>query len=177
MKKYFLLIILTTFLTFSQTENDKIIYLDSIQNETLQGNHQFSRIIREYYLTKENYKINEYYKSGVLKLEGLTSKKNPVERVGEFIYYYENGNKKKTLNYTKDLPEGQITEWFENGKIKLEGVNIADEKKFSYTTKVNQYWNSTNIHLVVDGNGSYEEREEGFYCSGSVKNGFKIGQW
>lgn len=159
------------------SENDKKIYLDSTWNETTQDNHKYYRIIKDFYLEKDLYVIYDYYKTGVLQMQGTSKTKDDASKEGEFIFYYENGNKKAVTNYIKSRPNGICAEWYENGNKKLEGEYIEDEKTFFGTLKVLQFWNSKEVHAVVDGNGDYEEVSEFFFASGKIKDGFKDGLW
>lgn len=159
------------------SSNDKTVYLDSIWNETTEGNHQYYRVIKDYYIEKDTYKINDFYKSGVLQMEGTSVTKDANSKEGEFIFYYENRTKKEVTNYIKSRPNGKEIEWYENGNKKLEGEYIEDEKTFVGELKINQFWNTKNIQTVVDGNGDYEEISEFFFASGKIKKGFKDGFW
>jgi len=179
MKKtlHFLFILFPIWL-FSQKSTDKIVYFDSIWKETTKENHKFYRIIQDYYANKESYKIADYYKSGVLQMEGTSKTNDGNSKEGEFIFYYENGNKKSIENYYKSRHTGKSLEWYENGNPKLEGEYIQSEKSFNSDFKMYQFWNTKNEHLVIDGNGDYEENEENkFTVKGRVKNGFKDGVW
>lgn len=179
MKKnlYFLFILLPIWL-FSQNSTDKIVYFDSIWKETTKENHKFYRIIKDYYSNKDSYKISDYYKSGVLQMEGISKTNDGNSKEGEFIFYYENGNKKNIENYYKSRPKGKSLEWYENGNPKLVGEYIQSEKTFNSNFKMYQFWNPKNEHLVIDGNGDYEENgENNFTVKGKVKNGFKDGIW
>jgi antitoxin component YwqK of YwqJK toxin-antitoxin module len=157
--------------------NDKKIYLDSTWNETSQENAKYYRIIKDYYLDKDLYDIKDYYKSGVLQMEGTSITKDDKSKEGAFVFYYENGNKKAVTNYVKSRPNGKCSEWYENRNLKLEGEYIEDEKTFVGELKVFQFWNSKNVQTVIDGNGDYEEIADSFFASGKIKEGFKDGIW
>ncbi len=165
-------------LCISQTSTiDRKIYLDSTWNETTSENYKYYRLIKDYYSDKDLYLIKDYYKSGVLQMEGTSKTKDANSKEGEFIFYYENGNKKEVTNYIKSHPNGKSVEWYENGNKKLEGEYTEDEKTFVGEFKVFQFWNSKNVQTVLDGNGDLEEISEFFFATGKVKNGFKDGLW
>ncbi|WP_396170542.1 energy transducer TonB [Flavobacterium sp.] len=157
--------------------NDKKIFLDSTWNETSQENSKYYRIVKDYYLEKDLYIVNDYYKSGVLQMEGFSKTKDHNTKEGEFIFYFESGNKKAVTYFVKSRPSGSCAEWYENGSKKLEGEYIEDEKSFMNVLRVDEFWNSKGIQTVVDGTGDYEESLEFFYASGKVKEGFKDGLW
>lgn len=158
-------------------ENDKIIHLDSTFNETKNKNHPYFRITRDYKLKKESYVVNDYNLSGVLLMEGTSKNKEYLSKEGEFIYYYENKNKKAITNFVKNRPIGKEFRWYENGEKKQEGEYIVEEKKNESEYKVNQFWDINGVQKVTDGNGDYEEKDKDFLASGKVKNGFKDGVW
>jgi len=182
---YAVLFLLVPKLCISQaTSVNKTIFLDSLFRETSKTNHTYYRVIKDYYSTQKRYEIKEYYKSGVLKMEGISTNKEGFPIEGEQTYYYENGNKKSITNYIKGLANGQDIEWYENGNKKLEGEYIEDKKKRTSQNKINQFWNEDGVQKVVDGNGFFEgklEKEgfEGFeeISKGEIKNGFKEGTW
>jgi antitoxin component YwqK of YwqJK toxin-antitoxin module len=159
-------------------ENIKTIYLDSLWEKTSEGNHTYYRVIKDYYSPKkETYQIYDYYKSGVLEKEGLSSNKEGDSKVGEFIFYYENGKRKATTNYIKSRPNGNTAEWYENGNKKLEGEYIEDEKKHTSQIKINQFWDVNGVQKIIEGNGFYEDQGENEYSKGEIKDGFKQGDW
>lgn len=167
------LVLISSF-AFSQSENDKKILMDSLWNETTNVDYMYYRIVKDYNLEKSNYKILDYYKNGVLQMEGTTEDKLGTLKVGEFIYYYENGNKKLYTNYLKGREIGNRIEWYENGNKKLEGEYIEDEKK-SKRLKTNQFWNKEGKQIVINGNGEYEFNSEYTFQSGKIKDGFNDG--
>lgn len=172
------LFLLLPLLCISQSSSiDRKIFLDSSWNETTSENYKYYRIIKDYYSDKELYVINDYYKNGVLQMEGTSRTKEGESKMGEFIFYYENGNKKSVSNFVKGRPNGKESEWYENGNKKLEGEYIEDKKKFTAELKISQFWNSKNVQTLIDGNGDYEEVGENSFASGKVKNGFKDGNW
>ena len=176
-KLFSIVFLLFTFSGFSQSLNDKKIYLDSLSNETIEGNHKYYKIIKDYYNNQKEYKISIYYKNDKLKKEMMLNGKDGGLPIGEEINYYENGGKKNVINYFNGRPTGITSCWYENGNKKLDGEYIEDKKSFSAELKINQFWNIENIQTVVDGNGNYEEMEENSFASGKVKNGFKDGAW
>lgn len=177
-RKYlFILLFLLPNIFFSQSENDKIVYLDSLYKTTTKGNHKYYRIIKDYYLNKEEYRFEEYYSSGKIQMEGNSSDRDNLLRKGDFIYYYENGNKKSSCSFLKGRPTGNKTEWYEDGNKRLLGEYVQLEDGYVSDFKTLQYWNSKNVQTVVDGNGDYEEIDEKLTGSGKVKNGWKDGIW
>jgi TonB family protein len=173
-----ILFLLIPIIIFSQNTIDKTVYFDSIWKETTEVNHQYYRIIKDYYSEKDLYKIYDYYKSGVLQMEGTSKTKDGYTKDGEFIFYYENGNKKSTVNYDKSRLNGKYSKWHENGNKELEGEYTESKKGINSDFKIYQFWNSKNEHKVIDGNGEYEEQNnDKTFEKGKLKDGFKDGVW
>jgi antitoxin component YwqK of YwqJK toxin-antitoxin module len=173
----FLLFVLITTVSYSQSENDKIIYLDSTNMVTTSNNYKYYRIIKDYKLDKESYTILDYYKSGALQMEGTSQNKEGFSKEGEITYYYENGKKKSVTNFVKGRVNGKDFEWYDNGNKKLEGVYIEDEKKRTAQHKIDQFWDINGVQKITDGNGFFEDQGESESSKGEIKNGFKEGLW
>jgi hypothetical protein len=157
--------------------NDKMIYLDSLGKETTNRNHKYYRIIIEYNLDKTHYKFFDYYNSGVLYMQGKSESKDELLKDGEFIFYYENGNKKTLSHYNKAKANGKHIEWYENGNKKLEGVDINTKEHPDWGFKLEQFWDTENVHKVIDGTGDFEVADKNSSMKGKVKNGVQIGTW
>ncbi len=117
------------------SDNDKLIYLDSTYQETKSHDFIYFRIIKDYKLEKDSYDILEYYKSGVMKMEGKSKTKDGFSKEGAFIYYYDNGNKKAVTNYVKSRPNGKNLEWYENGDKKSDRDFYEDKKNIKINAK------------------------------------------
>jgi len=166
---------------FSQNSSDKIVYYDSIWKDASKENYQFYRIIKDYYTEKDLYQIKDYYKSGVLQMDGNSKTKDGFSKEGKYVYYYENGKKKKEENYIKSRLNGSFSEWYENGNPKLEGEYVESEKGINSDLKIYEFWNSKNEHTVQKGNGWYEDDKEDnaeyLLAQGNIKNGLRDGEW
>jgi antitoxin component YwqK of YwqJK toxin-antitoxin module len=151
--------------------------MDSLWRETTNANYKYYRIVKDYNLVKDSYRILDYYKNGVLQMEGMSKTKDDNSKIGAFNWYYQNGNKKSTTNYIDGRQLGKCYEWYENGNNKLEGKYIENSKTKFSELKIDQFWNTKNIQTVVDGNGEYEEINEEYNSFGKIKNGYKDGEW
>ena len=165
--------------SLAQETADKKIYLDSLFHESSEISHMYYRIIKNYYAEKKLsfYRVNDYYKSGKIAMTGTSKSNEYLSKEGQFIYYYENGNKKSSTYYKDGTEEGVHYEWYENGNRKLEGEYVATEKPKKAKLKVFEYWNAENIHLASAGNGDYEEITKDETNTGKIKDGFKDGIW
>ncbi len=171
----FLFFLFCTILSYAQNQNeDDIIYLDSIKNKTTKEKHRYYRIVKKL-IDNELYEVKDYYQSGALQMDGSSLSKDHLVKVGNYIYYHENGNKKRTEYYNKKLV-GKCEEWYENGTKNLEEEDL-DSDEIIKNYKINQYWDSNGQHTVVDGNGFYDSRKNKSFENGYIKNGFKDGLW
>lgn len=171
------LFLLIPIVSFSQVPLSKKIYLDSLWNETTEENHQYYRIVKEYYSQKENYTFLDYYKSGILQMEGNSKNREYLKSDGQFVYYFENGKKEKVMRYKNSKPIGKEFNWYENGSTKSEIEHLEKPKKGTLDFKIIQFWDLKNIQTVVDGDGEYDDIGKNGETKGKVKNGFKDGIW
>ncbi len=164
--------------TFAQNENDKKILLDSLYQPT-DSDYLYYRIIKDYNLEKESYDIEEYYKSGQIMMRGKSLKRDNIVRNGEFTYYFENAAKKCVQHFLNGKPSGNYSSWYENGNRKEESEYVTLVEIFGPELKVNQFWNSSYIQTVKDGNGFYEDLDQGQlqFFKGNLVNGLKEGEW
>lgn len=157
--------------------DDKLVYLDSTNVETKSKDYVYVRVVKDSKLKKESYNVQEYYRSGVLRMEGSSQSNNGYTYDGEMTNYYKNGTKKSLVNYVKGKINGKYFEWYENGTKKLEGESVEGERKGSLQRKINQFWDLNGVQKVVDGNGFFEDKNEKESSKGEIKNGFKDGVW
>lgn len=198
---YLAILFLIPVYLFSQNSNDKTVYLDSLWKETTKENHKYYRIFKDYNIDKDSYKVYEYYKSGKLEMVGTSSTKENLTREGEFIFYYENGNKESVENYVKSKLDGKLNQWYENGNKRFIGYykngkksgkqllyyengNLEEEGEYTESDeagkyyKLNQYWDLNNKQLIIDGNGNYfYDNKIDYIATGIYKDGFKNGIW
>ncbi|GEL10567.1 Antitoxin component YwqK of the YwqJK toxin-antitoxin module [Flavobacterium glycines] len=173
----FLLLIISNII-FAQNNLNKTIYLDSLWKETSKENCKYYRIVKDYYNDKEIYRFEDYYKNGTLQMEGDSKSKDILLSEGEFIYYYENGNKKNITTYIKGRPAGKSYSWYENGNKKAEQEYITQQKDELKSDLITiQYWQEDNIQTVINGNGYIDEKGEKIQEKGNIKNGLKEGIW
>lgn len=175
--RIFLFCIISTKL-FSQTATPvgKIVYLDSAWVESTEDNYKYIRIVEDYFSDKKTYILKEYYKSKALKMIGSTTDKDIIKREDQFVYYYENGNKKSTVNYLNNKKTGKEFNWYENGNIKSE-LEYYTDKNNETNYKLNNYWNDQKEQKIISGNGDLDYKDEYIEETGKVKNGLRDGIW
>ena len=168
----------STFL-FAQSQTDRTIYLDSSYNRTTSQEYVYAQITRDYYSLKDDYTIEEFYKSGQLKKTGVSRGKDKYNYNGYVVSYYENGTMEEKVFYKDGIPFENYYSWYENGEKKEQGQYVADpfSKNGNRILKINEYWDSDGIQKVVDGNGNYKITNGKSHLSGELKKGFKEGIW
>ncbi len=172
MKKLKIILLLFPTLFFAQNKIEKTIYFDSLWKESTASNSKYYRIVSKFPQVKL-YEIKDYYKSGILLMEGHSKSKEFTDKEGEFTYYYENGQKKTSLTYSESKRRGKEIQWYKNGNQKIEIEYIDGDKKLISQYKINQFWDENGVQKTVDGNGFYDNENE----KGELKNGFKEGVW
>lgn len=175
---YILFLIFPTYLS-AQSEIDKTTYLDSTFKKTDKENHVYYRIVKDYYREQENYQIEEYYKSGHLKMSGVSVDNINFKYFGLVTRYFENNTVASKTLYKDGQPNGPYFSWYPDGTKEVEGEFISD--KFSehkeVVLKINQFWDESGIQKVKDNNGIYNEVYPKFFATGAIKNGLKNGTW
>jgi len=187
MKKPYITIFLLFFIfSYAQKSNDFAIYVDSLHNKCKESNYKYIRVVKDYYLEKDNYDFAEYYKSGKIAIKGTTKDKNYLRLIGTTIYYYENGNRKQVTTKSNSQPNEKQFRWYENEKPEFEKELIFDPKNNIIIEKIIQHWDENNIQDIINGNGFYKITETkdlylnpkaAFSESGEIKNGFRHGIW
>ncbi len=138
------------------------------------------RIVRNYSSDTTAYKISEYYATGELALESISSDKTIPHYEGPYTTYYRNGNKQLQTQYVNDVPMGRLSEWYENGKKKLEGEYLPkDIPDWDVNNmRILQYWDENGTQKVVDGNGDYRYTDfDNVVSEGRITDGLKDGVW
>jgi len=177
-KNFFLILISLTSLTISAQKNSsRAVYLDSLYRETSEENHKYKRVIEDYFLNKDSYKVIELYKSGAKKMVGTTLNKDIIKKDGTFVYFYENGTKEAIITYSDGWKTGKEYKWYDNGNSKFEKENIYDPKAKTLKTLLIRFWNKENQLTVIDGNGECDDNDEDFQEKGKIKDGLKQDVW
>lgn len=120
--------------------------------------------------------VKAFYPDGKINFIGKSSTNTlKFNYKGPGVFYYHNGNPKKTLNFENDQPVGDVVEYYPNGKL----YNTK-----SYTKDRNLLYkdcrDSTGKVLTEKGNGNWMDFDESFKKiseEGQVIDGFKEGEW
>jgi len=162
---------------FSQSNNDYIIYLDSLGRRTEAGNHDYIRLLQNFRSKVPHCKVYEFYKSGKRKMVGLYSDKYFRFKTGPFTTYYENGNMQSQISYFENIPSGKCYFWYENGSKKAECEFVRQKSDDFPIMKVNQYWSRIAIQRIIDGKGRFQDEDMTSFSEGELKDGVKDGEW
>ncbi|MDI9309040.1 MAG: energy transducer TonB [Limnohabitans sp.] len=181
MKNILLVILLSIpFVSFSQEENDRVFYYDSIGHIATKDNYHYYKIVKDYNNSQKTYKYLYYDKFDQVYEEGFSVDKTYKKNVGEFKSYYKNGNTREIIQYDSlSQKNGKFVEYYENGKKAAEGENIETDKKWNHI--IVSFWNPNGKQTVTNGNGFYSLttlKEKYFLAEkGFIKNGLREGQW
>ena len=171
-------VLLLTSITISAQIIEPTRYnLDSLGYPTDKKEYKYIRVVENYNNQPNIFIFTEYYKSGKIKMKAISTKMDEPRFEGPRIDYYENGNKQRETQYSKNLINGKQTEWYENQNKKIEKIIHTDPKTLESQTQIIHYWNENNEQKVIDGNGFYEETTGEIYEKGEIKNSRKQGIW
>ncbi|WP_442787405.1 hypothetical protein [Flavobacterium suncheonense] len=179
MKTFLLSLFLCLFSSSHYAQKDKIIYLDSLKNETTYSNCKSWITIKDFDQDKNSYEVKSYYKSGKLKFEGEYTNKYSKQENGLFVYYYESGNKEYQETYIEGLKSGKSSSWYENGTKKTEGeytiIKVNGTKSSEFT--IINHWDENGNQKVINGYGILTETDKTESAVGEIKKGVKHGLW
>lgn len=166
-------------LSFAQTTKivSKMFYFDSQGQLSTEQDYDSYRIVRDYETEKELYVVNDYYKSGVLRMTGTSTDKDILKREGIFTFYDQNGLKKLMSTYKNGFIEGKEFSWYDDGNKKQEAEYIYQPTERNNLYKINQFWDKNKNHTVIDGNGLYNLEEKDNQLLGKIKNGLRDSIW
>ena len=172
-----IVLLLASTALFSQIIEPTRYNLDSLGFHTNNKDYKYIRIVENYQNQPNLFVFTEYYRSEKIRMKAISTNKDEPRFEGPRIDYYENGNKKRETQYSKNQINGKQTEWYENQNKKFERIIKTDPKTLKTVTQILQYWNENNEQKVIDGNGFYEETNGGTTEKGEIKNSRKQGVW
>jgi TonB family protein len=185
MRKLLVIVFVTiSYSTYSQTE--KIFFLkNNGKFVTNKDSADFMRVVDQRDSVTGLYKITEFYPNSVRKLIGTASVYWPkMIWEGPSITFDKQGRKVQQVSYQNNSPAGVAYYYYPNGRIMKEldysnvKISPTEKGKISLKYKLLNYYDSTGVQLVKDGNGYLKEApnkkiiEEGNYV-----NGVREGLW
>lgn len=190
MKKIILLLfLLISIINHSQTKitvekNDKIVYLDSLFRENSTLDKKCYRIIKDYYLQKDEYEVSVYSENGTLHMKGIVLDKDNIIENGSYVYYYKNGNKFWSHKNRNHEFYGEVHFWYPDGHKKLEELYLNSEKGKEH--KIINFWDSNHNKTLINGTGELELNDQMVFTTkgkgtvflkGKMIKSNKEGQW
>ncbi|SDD94616.1 energy transducer TonB [Pedobacter soli] len=126
MKKLILSIFLFILAFLAKAQKMDTVYFDHKWVKTDKSNKYYYRIV-EKNKSKETFLVKDFYNTGTLQMEGTYSSIDPEVKNGEFVWYYENGQKRIESTY-KNNEVIKEREWDRNGNLKKEQelVNVTN---------------------------------------------------
>ncbi len=157
---------------------DPYFYLDSNFVATTSPDYHYIRVIKNFYSKQGPHTVTEFYRTGEPYSIGTISDAFSRKKIGEFTYYYKNGHP-KINRYFNGEPTGIYQEWYEDGRVKLEGMYLPSNADSTIIDKlqIHNYWDKNNVHQVINGNGFYAVDEGDVKLSGQLKNGLRDSIW
>jgi TonB family protein len=178
--RYLILVLFVFFQNFgfSQTENDKIIFLDSLQMPASSDNYYYKKVIQNYDVEQSQYKISLYTAKDTLVQEGFSLDKENPKYFGIVNYYNsKTGKISAKYSYTDGKTIGKYELWYENGSKKEVGEYSLDEKGQNPDKRIDRFLDKNQRSLVMNGNGYYNCDSDNYQEEGMVVNGLKDGIW
>ena len=164
----------------AQTSQDKVVYFNEDWEKCSEDSASYYRIVEDYKSRKSIYKFTDYYITGEKQCEGNFIDPDIELKDGKFVWYYKNGRRQHEISYERNLPIGEYQSWYEDGKVKEIGEYLKNrsDKRLAGAAKINSFWDSTGVQLVVNGSGIYYGYdEEKDYATGTLVKGKKHGKW
>jgi TonB family protein len=145
---------------------------------TLKDSADFYRVILppDTSTDRDLFPVMDYYKNGKIKMTGKSANQKYFLRLeGVCMQFFLNGRRKSVKNYSDGGLLGDMTLYFPNGRLYLDGSYSKDGK-----LNVNTCIDSTGTILAEGGNGRYVKYDKNFkrvVAEGNIKNGLEDGEW
>ena len=121
--------------------------------------------------------VRDFYLNGKPKLVGKSLIPNYyLMRQGMFIEYFSNGHRKQISNYENNEKNGDVINYYPNGKFYYT-YNFNKDLKQEIVTDAGD---STGTVIAENGRGAWIEYDEDFKFvkgKGAILNGLKEGEW
>jgi antitoxin component YwqK of YwqJK toxin-antitoxin module len=172
MKKLYLIYIFGIMLLSCSKPESKII--STFEN----GNPQIEYIYVNGEKDHKNYRIKQYYHDGHIEMTGEVK---DGKDDGEFIWYYQNGQRKSVENYSKGLTIDTTYCYYESGEIKRK----VSPSIVNHNRKATEFYKSGEIKIItyIKNGEILDSSWSGYYKSGrvkeigNIKEGKRIGLW
>ncbi|UKN02206.1 hypothetical protein K6119_01575 [Paracrocinitomix mangrovi] len=158
MKKllFTILFLLTFKLSFTQaaTRESDTLYLDQHWVVTQKDEATYYRKtkfrpdslleVKDYYVSTNNLQMLGYYKG----------KMNDANRMGKFLFYYEDGTLSASYDFQYGIAHGEIRKYYENGNLKsIQRYDLGAQIDTSW-----EYYSNGQIHTIQVENDEYLDK-------------------
>lgn len=164
---------------FAQKQNVYFLKNNGKQVST-KDSADYIRILREPDSGSVYYNVLEFYKNGVHKLLGKSSKIEYNVLQGDCLTFYQNGKRKLYATYKDGVLINTAIQYFPNGNLYTVKKYAEVPKDHVYSINIQTANDSTGKALVVDGNGyymGYDDKFEYIAEEGNLKAGLQDGDW
>jgi TonB family protein len=123
------------------------------------------------------YKIEDYYISDTLQMEGFFQDSYAKNAKGTIKWYHPNSTIKEEIFYENFGPLGRSKHFYENGQLKEVRNYLRPDQDVPYT--IEELYSENGDTLVYRGNGNYItlSKKQEIKIEGKLKHGLKIGEW
>jgi len=154
-----------------------IIYFDSNWKKANKNNHSFYRLIKP---LENNYIIEDYYKSGILQMKGMSKERDPLVQNGEYRYFDEKGSCIAIIHFENNKKNGNYKLFYPSGNLKEEGTFIRGNKTGEniryfdngFRKRISKYKRG-----AVNGIMTYYNNRGIKIGEGPNKDGYMLGMW
>lgn len=179
MKRCFLLLfVCSLYLTAAAQKQNTYFLKKNGDYVTILDSADYIRIVQEPEKGSSLYPTKEYYRSGKKKNIGYSTKIDPPKYEGQYISFYENGNRKKLAYYEEGKVTDTVYNYYPNGKLYT--ATAFFQMKDNVLTSIKTMKDSTGVELVTNGSGLgviYDDDFQYVMGKGKSKNGSYDGEW
>jgi TonB family protein len=143
-----LFLLVVTFAPLSNAQEERQYYnKEAIPVEDKEHAHYYRELEKQ----ENQWVFTDYYLSGEKKTTGIITDLDKEVYDGPFTSYYKNGAIESTGEFDKGAPIGRFHYFYENGQKKKEVQYLSDEEG-----RTLQAWNTTGDSLLQAGTGVLE---------------------
>lgn len=176
-RKLFLLLV-TLFMVNGLLAQGNTVWYDSNWNTTEEENATYYRPLPE---QKSNgYWLVDYYVSGEKQMEGLSKELSKDVFEGEIKWYFQNGKVHQTIFYSEGILNGSRKIYYKSGRLKNERYYVMGKVKGDF---IEFYDSGSKKNEGIYKNGEKSGKWVEYYEDGEVqksgmfKKGKKVGEW
>ena len=179
MKNYIFILFIVVLHSFALAQKNRV-YFDNNWKEikSVKGASFYREVAQTSDSSLSGYKVSDFFINGSIQMEGYCLDKACDVKHGEFTYYYENSNIHQTGSFKNDVEIGEWIEYYPNSEKKKKGNYIKVNDSTSRYVHLD-FWDSTGVQLLKDGNGRYihllENAQNEVYKEGQMINSKREG--